>query len=283
MPSEILQSSLVIVGLGRAGRALARSWISAGGRLLEVVGRDRPSAERVAREFPGARARGFEEFSSPCDLLVLAVPDDLLAPAARGLADRARCRTAFHLSGALSSDVLGPLRDAGAAVGSIHPLRAFTGAASETWDGAFVAIEADPAVAQTAAAFVAAVGGRGHPLSKEGKALYHAAATLAAGGSVGILSVAERVWVLAGLPEAEARRALGELSVRAVSAAGARPFEDAFTGPVARRDLGTVRAHRDALSGQPEALQLYRLLAEECLRRTSGRGKEEEIRRLLSG
>lgn len=270
------------MGPGRAGRAFARSWLSAGGSLLEVIGRDRASADRAARELGGgAKGSVLDDAWSDCDLLVIAVPDDEISRVARKLAGRLRCRWVFHLSGALPANILDPLRASGASLGCLHPLRAFTGAASETWQGALVAIEADEAAVGTASRVVAALGGRGQFLSPEGKALYHAAATLAAGGSVAVLSLAVRAWVDAGLPESQARRALAELSKEAVSAAGEHPFAEAFTGPIARRDLSTVRAHRHALRGQPEALRLYALLAQETLRRTPGRGKEEEIRAIL--
>lgn len=281
-PGSILQQSLTLVGPGRAGRALARSWRAAGGLLGDVIGRDRASAERGVREIPGGNPRALAEAGSDCDILVLAVPDDAITPVARALAGRVSCRVAFHLSGALSSEALRVLARAGVSTGSLHPLRAFTGAAGESWRDALVAIEGEEEAAQSAAALASAIGARTQRISSEGKALYHAAATLAAGGTVALLSLAARAWVAAGFPEPEARAALAELAVGAASAAGEQRFDEAFTGAVARRDIGTIRAHREALRGSPEALQVYALLAEEALRRTPGRGKEEEIRALLA-
>jgi len=52
---------------------------------------------------------------------------------------------------------------------------------------------------------------------------------------------------------------------------------------LARRDVGTVRAHRAALAASPETLRLYTMLARETLARTPGRGKEEEILAVLEG
>ena len=60
-----------------------------------------------------------------------------------------------------------------------------------------------------------------------------------------------------------------------------RPFAEAFTGAVARRDVGTVRAHVAALAADSRSLALYRALAEEILLRTEGAGREAEIRALL--
>jgi hypothetical protein len=43
-----------------------------------------------------------------------------------------------------------------------------------------------------------------------------------------------------------------------------------------------VRVHTESLSRDSEALRLYAWLAEEILRRTEGRGGEDEIRAILA-
>jgi predicted short-subunit dehydrogenase-like oxidoreductase (DUF2520 family) len=279
--SDVLASSVSLVGPGRAGKAFARSWIEAGGNLSEVIARDSSRAGDGAREIGGGSPRGLDEPHADCDILVLAVPDDAIAPAARSLAGRLRCRVAFHFSGALAAGALDPLGSSGTAVGSLHPLRVFTGASGETWRGALVAIEGDNDAVEIGENLVRAIGGRARRITPEAKPLYHAAATLAAGGTAAVVSLATRAWAQVGIPEEEARPALAGLAARAAEAAASRGFEEAFTGPVARRDVGTVRAHRDALAALPDAGRLYALLAAETLRRTPGRGREEDILTLI--
>lgn len=222
-----------------------------------------------------------DEPHAECDILVIAVPDDAIEPTARALAGRLRCRAAFHFSGALGSDALGPLRSSGTAVGSLHPLRVFTGSSRETWKSALVAIEGDDDAVCIGEMLVRAIGGRARRIAPEAKPLYHAAATLAAGGTAAVVSLATRAWERAGIPEEEALPALAGLAAAAAEAAASHGFEEAFTGPVARRDVGTVREHRDALAALPEAGRLYALLAAETLRRTPARGKEEDILALV--
>jgi predicted short-subunit dehydrogenase-like oxidoreductase (DUF2520 family) len=284
--------SLSLVGPGRAGRALARSWVTAGGELREVVART-AAAARSAVAMLGAGVPG--ELAPPSssgvpgpggegltgEVLVLAVSDDALGPVALSLAG-ARCRFAFHLSGALVADAIAPLRSRTTSLGSFHPLLAMTGAAGETVRGAFIAVEGDRDACEAGMRFASALGGQGHRIASEAKALYHAGATLAAGGSVALVALAARAWTAAGLPEAQSRVALAGLAVNAVRQAADRPFEDALTGPVARRDLGTVRSHRDALAPFPDLLRLYAILAEETLAQTPGRGREDELRALLT-
>ena len=245
--------------------------------MTEVIARDPARAGEAAKRLGGGTPRSIAEPLADCEILVLAVPDDAIGAAARSLAGRLCCRTAFHLSGALAASALEPLRPSGASLGSLHPLRVFAGSPGEAWEGAFVAIEGDAEALRVGEQVVAAFGGRAHRIAAESKPLYHAAATLAAGGTVAVISLATRAWGQVGIPEHEARPALAALAESAAAAAVSQDFPEAFTGPIARRDRVTLAAHRDALAGQADICEVYSLLARETLRRTPGRGAEEDI------
>ena len=58
----------------------------------------------------------------PADVFLITVPDDQIAGVAEEMSCLEFTATAFHTSGALSSDVLEPLRKRGWHTGSIHPL-----------------------------------------------------------------------------------------------------------------------------------------------------------------
>ena len=218
------------------------------------------------------------------DVIALAVSDDAIAAAAARLAPRSRAPFAFHFSGALPSALLAPLASGGApaSIASLHPVRPFTGAAHENWSGVFVAVEGEEEASRRGEDILRALGARPYRIAEEAKPLYHAAATLAAGGVAAVLSVAVRAWEEAGIPDGVARETLSALAIGAAEAVGQRPFADAFTGAVARRDSGTVRVHTESLSRDSGALRLYAWLAEEILRRTEGRGGEDEIRAILA-
>lgn len=281
MAEDLSKATVLLVGPGRAGRAFARSWTGAGGHLV-VAARDAGRANVPGNPLPGVVFRDLEDRGPlDADVLVLAAPDDALAPLAARIRPRGRWRFAFHFSGAIGSAVLEPLAASGAALGSLHPLRAFTGLPQDDWREAFVAVEGEPSAEDAAEAICRRIGARPHRIPAAGKPLYHLAATLAAGGSASLLSLAVRAWSDAGLDEGEGRVALAGLAATAVEAVGRLPFEEALTGPVARRDVSTIRLHAAALSGRPELSALYALLAGETLSRTPGRGRESEISGIL--
>jgi predicted short-subunit dehydrogenase-like oxidoreductase (DUF2520 family) len=279
MPDDSFGERLVLVGPGRAGRALLHSWTSSGGDAV-VIARNALAANR--RDVPDS-----VEVRSPDDrrelagdFLVLAVPDDAIESVASALAPRAACRYSFHLSGALPANALGPLSPS-SSLGSLHPLRAFTGSTEESWQDSFVAVEGEEEASEAGSRLCRRIGARPRRVAASEKPLYHCAATLAAGGVASLLSLAARIWEEAGLEPEEGRIELARLAVSASEAVGRLPFEEALTGPVARRDVETVRLHRDVLVRRSDLAGLYRLLALETLRRTTGRGREDEIARLL--
>jgi predicted short-subunit dehydrogenase-like oxidoreductase (DUF2520 family) len=101
-----------------------------------------------------------------------------------------------------------------------------------------------------------------------------------------LLAMATRVLTSAGVSEEAARGALGTLLTAAAENVRAAGPSAALTGPVARGDVETVRAHLEALADAPEVLELYRALSREALPLAASagadRGRLEEMRRVLS-
>ena len=86
------------------------------------------------------------------------------------------------------------------------------------------------------------------PTSGRGRALYHAAAVLAAGAQVALFAEAVRTFRKAtGAKEPEARAALLPLALSALEKLRRESPAEAITGPAARGDLDTIAAHRRVL------------------------------------
>lgn len=206
-----------IIGPGRAGRALASALVSAGWSVTGLLGRHDPVAEAAAG----------------VDLLVIATPDAAVSTVARAVQPDAHCVIA-HLSGSLGLDALTPHPRRA----SLHPLRSIA-EPDTSLAGAWFAVAGDP----LATAVVEVVGGRALGVPEEHRAAYHAAAVIAANHLVALLGQVERVAAAAGVP-LEAYLDLVRGAVDNVERVGARA---ALTGPVARGDWDTVRAHLEFL------------------------------------
>jgi predicted short-subunit dehydrogenase-like oxidoreductase (DUF2520 family) len=286
--------SVGVVGAGRLGTALARALDAVGYRIEFLVARDVRRARRAAR-LAGVAARPLASSQlarlPPADLLLLTTPDDALAETAAQLAAAAgeRRGVVLHTSGALSSEVLAPLRGRGHAVGSLHPLVAVSeaGPGAGSLRRAYFCVEGDARAVSVARRLVRDLGARSFSVPAELKALYHAAAVMSAGHTVALFDVAATLLAACGLGEREARRVLLPLLGSALDNLSRQDPAGALTGTYARADVGTARKHLAALkaSGDRQALELYRLLGRRSLRLAAAKGADapslELIRRAL--
>jgi predicted short-subunit dehydrogenase-like oxidoreductase (DUF2520 family) len=243
-----------VVGPGRVGTALASALREAG---LQVE---------------GPLGRG--EVPSGCDAIVLCVPDAEIPAAARTVAGSAPL--VGHTSGATPLSALTPAK---AASFGLHPLQTFAGGAAgqeaDLGDGAgrptsglaafagagcAIAGSSDEALA-FAAELARTLGMTPFEIDDDGRAAYHAAASLSSNFIVTLQAAAERVAKGAGLQPEEARRLLVPLLRRQLDNLAELGPERALTGPVARGDEATVEAQRRAIAETaPELLDLFDVL-----------------------
>jgi predicted short-subunit dehydrogenase-like oxidoreductase (DUF2520 family) len=260
-----------------------------------LVSRSAAHARRAAaRAGVEARALGLDHLDGlpPVEILFITTPDDAIAETAERLAalPQARGRVALHTSGALSSEALAPLRARGLHVGSMHPLAAVSDAemGAESLRRAFYCVEGDARAVRVARRVVRDLGGKSFTVEPEHKALYHAAALMAAGHVVALFDVALGALEACGLSETRARKVLWPLLKSAVENLSTQPPARALTGSFARADVETVRKHLVALGALPEsdALAVYALLGARSLklaeRAGADRAAAEKIRRALS-
>jgi predicted short-subunit dehydrogenase-like oxidoreductase (DUF2520 family) len=231
-----------VVGLGRVGAALVPALNAAG---VPCQGEDRPGA--------GGAFFG--------DLVVLAVPDAAIAAVAAELLAAGRLTTAHavvHCAGSHpAGEVLGALRGKVRAVGTLHPLRSFPGGPVPMRGIAF-GLEGDDDAVAAGRAVVARLGGIALVVDAARLPLYHAAAVMASNYVVALCDAAATLLDRAA-PGAPPLPSLLPLVASALGALQRDGLPGALTGPLARGDAATVRAHLEALAARaPELLPLYR-------------------------
>jgi len=198
------------------------------------------------------------------DLVLVAVSDPAIAHVCKRL-EVGPAQLVAHLAGALGLQPLASARRKGARTGSLHPLRPFTRGDGLGFRGFAAGIAgSDESAVADLEELCRRLGMT--PLRTDGsRALYHAAAVLAAGAQVALFSEAVRAFREAtGLPEPDARAALLPLSLRALEKLRRDPPQSVITGPAARGDLATVAAHRRALPR--DLVPLYDQLSRAALR-----------------
>src|SRR5579864_6205386 len=195
---------VAIIGAGTLGTALALALRKQNLRIAEIVARDRASSLRRARTLAarvGARATTLSNAALSPRILWICVPDDAISEVAQQIAERGRHRgqIVLHSSGALGSDVLAPLRDAGAAAASAHPLMTFVSVSETGFHGVPFALEGDPKALALVRPLIRRLGGKSFRITADAKAAYHAFGFFSSPGIVVLITAAQEVGKLAGL------------------------------------------------------------------------------------
>jgi predicted short-subunit dehydrogenase-like oxidoreductase (DUF2520 family) len=241
--------TLALVGPGRAGVTITEALAARGWTVVAVAGRAPDAAStRSAANRLAAPARPVADAGRGADLVIVATPDDAIAAAAAELSGSVeRDALVIHLSGARGLDALAAV---GARRGALHPLQSMPTVelGRARLPGSWCAVAGDPAVVTLAHALEL----RPFPLADADRGTYHAAAAIASNHLVALLGQVERV---APVP-LEVFLPLVRATVDNVAELGPA---GALTGPVARGDAATVRAHLDALPERDR--EAYRVLA----------------------
>jgi len=257
-----------LIGTGRVGSVLAAALAAAGHHVVAATGGSPDSVDRAARLLPGVPLRPADEVAARAELVLVAVPDDVLAQLVAGLAGLGAWRPGqlvVHTSGAHGAGVLGPAARAGARTVAMHPAMTFTGAAGDLdrlVGTTFGVTTGHPAAA---GALVADLGGEFVEVAEADRPLYHAGLVVGANHLVTLVNEAADLLARAGV--AEPTQVLSPLLHAALDNA-LRSGDAALTGPVSRGDAGTVAGHLRVLGERaPDAVPGYAAMA----RLTAGR------------
>ena len=264
------KTAVSIIGSGRLGTTLGVALLHRGYSIQSLVARRVQSAHKAARlldaETQVLAARELQSLK-PAHVFLITVPDDQIAIVAEEMGRLEFNATALHTSGALSSEVLAPLRKKGWHTGSIHPLLSVS-KAGDPIEGAFWSVEGDKSAVRLGKTIVQDLGGRSFFIRSEDKPLYHAAAVMVSGNVTALFDVALGMLGDCGIKRTTARSILLPLIASTVRNLETKDPAQALTGTFSRGDLETVKRHLAAIKDNQDALELYRLLGKRSLKLT---------------
>jgi predicted short-subunit dehydrogenase-like oxidoreductase (DUF2520 family) len=267
-PQRARSLTVGLIGTGRVGAVLAAALAAAGHRIAAATGGSPGSRDRAARLLPGVPLLPADEVAAAAELVLVAVPDDVLGPLVAGLAELAAWRPGqlvVHTSGAHGAGVLAPAARAGARTIAMHPAMTFSGGPDDLRRLAGTTFGVTTDHLGDAGALVADLGGDLAEVAEADRPLYHAGLVVGANHLVTLVNEAADLLARAGV--AEPGRVLSPLLHAALDNA-LRSGDAALTGPVSRGDAGTVAGHLQVLAERaPDAVPGYAAMA----RLTAGR------------
>ncbi len=241
--------SVGVVGAGRVGAVLAAALRNVGYPIAAVAGESQASRIRIDTLLPGIPVTKPTAVARGCELLLLAVPDDVLDNVVRMLVGSGAIHSGqyvVHTSGRHGLAVLEPATAIGAHGLAMHPAMTFTGTDVDLdrLAGCVFGVTAAPRVWWLASALAADLVGEVSFVPEESRTTYHLALAHGANHLVTLVSQSMGLLRLAGSddPAATLRPLLTAALENALAYGDA-----ALTGPIVRGDLRTVRSHLAAL------------------------------------
>lgn len=284
-----------IIGAGRLSTALAAALAAGGSRLLAIGLSLGAPADRLASppRVPTTDAVRLALSAGEPLVIWLAVPDDAIAGVAREVAAVLRTERpteaeqdilVAHTSGLHPLGLLEPVVAAGARAACLHPLQSLAPDrdAAALRDVPVAVTAGDPETLALGEQLATALGGRPFPLEDGAKPLYHLAAVIASNLFVALQAQAgDLLQAATGGTLEEAVERLRPLVTTTLANVHAHGPAHALTGPVARGDVSTVRAHLDLLADRsPRYEDAYRALSLEAVGLAAPRLDDETVRAL---
>jgi len=261
----ITQTSLAvgIVGTGRVAQAFGRLLRERGSAVVAVAGRDPERTAEAARFIGGCAVSALDEIGRLAGRLVIAVSDDAVAEVAAKLAPSAwKGGLALHTCGVHGSEELKALSAVGVHCGALHPLATVPSATEglRSLIGTSYGFTGDEEAYGWARTIVEALEGEMFDVPESGRALYHAAASLACNSIPSLLDAAARMLAASGAASrTDALRLLEPLVRSSLENTLSLGPEAALTGPTRRGDTRTLLLHLESLATQDPAIgDLYR-------------------------
>ena len=267
---------ITIIGAGAVGHALALSLHKKHYFIRAVFSKSGKSARLLGKKVEAARSGILSTQARNSGIFFITVPDDEIKNVVRRLLHRGSdfsSSLVFHTSGALSSDVLLPLKRKGAMVGSFHPLQTFPKSqiGSVYFQEIFVAVEGDRKAVAAGKRIARRIGARPFVLSSQQKVLYHIAAVFGSNYFVTLLSVIEELGLRIGVPQRKMVAMIEPLILQSFQNVRMESASSALTGPIARGDVRTISRHRSVLKTKKlrHIFELYTALAKATMRLAS--------------
>lgn len=278
LPRMRAKPTISIVGAGNLAHALAIALRRTGYKIDEIIARSGGTSLNKARTLArqiAAHASVVSAAAMRSKIVWFCVPDSEIAHAAAALAVRLnwKQKIALHSSGALASDELAVLRRQGASVASVHPMMTFVRDSQPSLQSVPFAIEGDVPAVRVAHRIVKDLGAAAYPIRKPDKPAYHAWGTFGSPLVMALLATTERVAEAAGVEPSAARRRMIPILIQTLANYAAFGAPGAFSGPIVRGDVETVKRHLQVLRKEPAAREVYLALGRAALRYLPAKNK----------
>ena len=231
---RLVLDHLTIIGKSRTGTSIAKALRIAKRAKLDAIF--------------SAQSKNYPKIDS--EIIIIATKDDHIAEVSKTALSVAskKLKLMVHLAGSMPSSVLAAR--AGVSRLTLHPIQTFSKPDANLFRGIYwMASSDDPKAIRWARKFVADLGGKGIiELPSEALPLYHAMTVFGSNFITLLFAAIEAMSESLGQNPKRMKAALQPLTEKALENVLTKNANQVFTGPMARKDLATIRKHQRALA-----------------------------------
>ena len=259
--------NLGIIGYGKVGSALGASWSSAGIKVW-AVDRDVLKLQNKVDQHSVRICTSIQELLDLCSIIFLCLREDDLSSQVDILEKlNAHDIILAHTAGSLSPVIFSSL-NLSCQTAVFHPYRSFTSLSTKPGllENSFIGIVADSKTFPVLAELAKKLKARPVKLDAANLPLYHASATILAGGIVGLIECAEKFLKEAGFPEQHVPELVTSFILQIIKNIENLGPREALSGPWKRGAIDVIQKHIDAINEKfPQKINLYLSLAEQVM------------------
>lgn len=275
-------SKIGIIGAGKVGTSLGAYLLGKGVAVTGYYDMVEAQALSAAERMGLCHYGTLQELLAENEVILITVPDDFIGQvweACRHFLIEGKCF--FHCSGVLGSDVFKGYAEAGAHVGSMHPVCAVNSRNSEAvFSGKFFVLEGDQTGLEMMKSLMMTMGNEFKVIPTGQKMKYHAAAAASSNLFCALADMAESWMRDCGFDAQSAHELLTPLMLGNMTNVAEQGAVAALTGPVERGDAGTVAKHLSVLEGDDR--EIYRLLSLRLVAITQQKHPDKDFTNLLN-
>ena len=259
MKSNYTRHNISLIGCGNLAKHLAPALENAGHRITEVYGRRPEQVRKLTERLYDATPKYDTDFSeSKSELFLIAVSDDAIEEVAQKLIVPPQS-VVIHTSG---SKPVGCLQFVASRTGVFYPVQTFTQGRNLDFSCIPICVESpDRATEALLSELAESISRDVYEISSDQRKILHIAAIFASNFVNHLLGIANFLLEKDGLEYAMVQPLIRETIEKTFKN---HPFR-VQTGPAARRDISTIKAHLEYLEKDPLLQKIYKTLTESIM------------------
>lgn len=252
------QMKISFIGAGKVGTAFGK-YISGHHHILYYYSQSLKSSERAAKFVKAKATSSIKTLIEESEVIFITTQDkniSFVVDTIQGLGLNVVNKHFVHMSGALTSEVLQPLKKLGGLTASIHPLQTFP-SIEKGFQGlkdAYFSIEGDGDFIKPC---LKSLGNPYLELKTHQKSQYHMAACIFSNYLVSLMAYGSKMLKDIGIEEGVGLKAMLPLIEATMDNVMTLGPKEALTGPIQRGDLITLEGHMETVDGLD--LELYKI------------------------